>query len=1143
MTAFFKTHCLTLTLFLFFAIGAAAQNVATQHNDNNRTGWYNKETVLNTRNVKFGSFGRLFTRYADDQIYAQPLVILHLNIPGKGVKNVVFVATVNNTVYAYDADSAGVTAPYWQVNLTLAGARPVEADDMTGACGGFYKDFSGKMGIVGTPVIDTATNTMYVVARSVSNNVFYQYLHALDITTGAEKANSPKLIEAQVPGYGDGNENGIVHFNSQHHNQRSGLLLVNGNVYITYAAHCDWGPYHGWIIGYDKTTLQQTRVYNTTPEGYNGGIWMSGGGPSADDAGNIYAAVGNGSVGLNGNATNLTNRSESALRLVPNGTGFTIASYFTPNNYGHLEGVDLDFGVTQMLLIPQTNRVVTSCKDGHIYVMDRTSLGSYNADGNQVVQTIDLGTNSHLRSALGYYKGAQKEFMYSWSENAALKAFPYNRTLNNFDLAGVISSGVQGPTGNNGAVLTTSSNGSVDSTAILWASYAANGDANQSVRPGILRAFDANDVTKELWNSGVYPNDNPGNYAKFSSPTIANGKVYLPTFSNQLMVYGITGPGFDTCGAENIAKYKLATASSIEGSQYAAQNAVDANLNTRWSSEFSDPQFIQIDLGKRYDICSVILYWETALGKDFKILVSDNAQNWIPVATITGNTSLTNVIQVKGSGRYVRMYGTARGTIYGYSLWEFEVYGKESTSNCATPANFYTSNVYENSATINWSATGAKEYNVQYKSVTAGSWTSAVTSTNSINLTGLACGTDYLYVVQSVCNDGTTSPFSLSTSFSTLSCNSDCGPLPTRWTTLDIGNVGIAGTACYETDTFTLSGSGADIAATADAFRFAFQTMVGDGDLIVKIDALDKINAWNKYGLMFRDVLTAGSKNAFVGLTSANGAVFQTRSVSDGATNTTSVGAGNIVAPRWLKLSKTGAVYSGYYSADGVSWTQIGSAVNAGFGDGAVPVYAGLAITSHTNSSLTVGKASNYSVSGVLPATLLQFTASLDLNSHVVLQWITSLDISTKFFVVERSTDNIHYAAIDTINAENENNYNVNYKTQDLLPYQGINYYRLKVYDTNGQYTYSSVAAIRISLSAQPVMYPNPASGIVHIAAGSEPIKLVNIYDAAGKTVLRLQNKSQLNFIEFSCSNFAAGIYFAEIRTTENVYRQKLVVR
>jgi hypothetical protein len=315
-------------------------------------------------------------------------------------------------------------------------------------------------------------------------------------------------------------------------------------------------------------------------------------------------------------------------------------------------------------------------------------------------------------------------------------------------------------------LLSVSSNGSLDSTAILWASYAANGDANQSVRPGILRAIDATDVTKELWNSSFSSDDIPGNYAKFNCATIVNGKVYLATFSNQLVVYGLTGNKPDSCGNENIALNKPAYASSLETPDYYAQNATDGKLDTRWSSTYNDPQYIYIDLGSRYDICKVALHWETALGQDFKIQVSDNAFNWTDVASYTGNTSYDDYISLKASGRYVRMYGTKRGTQYGYSLWEFEVYGSPSANSCPAPTGLYTSDLYDNTVTLHWNAVSTNGYNIQYKTVTATNWVQTTSTTNSIILNNLSCSTPYLYRIQTVCTDGI-SAFSTQGSFTT----------------------------------------------------------------------------------------------------------------------------------------------------------------------------------------------------------------------------------------------------------------------------------------------------------------------------------------------------------------------------------------
>jgi len=1145
MNTSYRANQMLVILALLTTITINAQkSVLTQHNDLNRTGWYDNETVLNKNNVKKGSFGKIFARPVDDQIYAQPLVKLNLTIAGIGIKNVVFVATVNNSVYAFDADSANATTAYWKVNLTAAHSRVINKSDETGACGGFYNDFSGNMGIVGTPVIDSTTNTMYVVARSIDTaggiRNAHQYLHALDIRTGAEKANSPVLITATVSGTGDGSSGGSVSFDGLHQNQRSGLLLLNGVVYIAWSSHCDWGPYHGWLMGYDQTTLQQKYVYNSTPDGYNGGIWMSGGGPSADSDGNIYLAVGNGSVGKNGNAADPRNRSESALQLSPSGSGFTIKSYFTPKNYETLEGADLDFGVTQVMLIPGTNRAIVGVKDGHLYLLDKDNMGSYSSVTDNAAQTINLGSSSFLRSAMSYFNGSKK-YIYSWSENSLLRAYPYDENTNLLDVNNVKTSGLQGPTGNNGAFLSVSSNGSIDSTGILWASYAANGDANQSVRPGVLRAIDATDVTKELWNSSVFPNDNPGYYAKFNCPTIANGKVYLGTFSNQLLVYGLTGAIPDTCNTPNVALNRPVYTSSDEGTDYAAAFATDGNLNTRWSSKFSDPQSIYVDLGATYDLCSIVLHWETALGRNFKIQVSDDAKAWKDIFSIANNVAFDNYIPVKASGRYVRMFGTQRGSVYGYSLWEFEAYGKRAVASCLPPANLYSSDVYQTTATLHWAATGAPKYLVGYKTVAATRWTEAVATSNNIILNALSCNTPYLYRVQALCSATDTSNYSASSGFTTLACNINCDPLPTRWSTQDVGNASIAGSACYNstTGTFELKGSGDDIGGNQDAFRFAYKTVVGDGEIIARVADIDNVNANNKCGIIIRESLAEGSKYAFVCLTSSGGFFFQTRSATDGPTKMQSqLGA---KAPYWLKLIITGLTYTAYMSPDGFTWKQVGSSVNANFGNG-LPVYAGLAVTSHDNSTLSTAHVDNFNTGGISESKLISFTGSLSLDHTVALEWITTRETKTNYFVVERTKDNMYYQSLDTVHAMNNGEFTQNYDATDFTPYQGMNYYRLKIVGLDGSITYSPIVAVRVTNEKAPLMFPNPANSYVNIARGTDTIKYINVYNILGQAVLRVADASSKAIVQIPTQSFPGGMYIVEIRTASTVYREKLIV-
>jgi len=512
-------------------------SVLTQHNDNTRAGWNDDETALTTSNVNVQQFGKLFTLTVDDQVYAQPLVVGHVFI-GNGYHNVVYIATVNNTVYAFDGDNGTL---YWRKSFTASGMRPPRNTDMTGACGGSYQDFSGNIGIVGTPVIDLARGTIYFVVRSTNGSTFVQYLHAVNIVDGDEIAGSPTRITATYSGNGEGSVNGVIPFDAQRQNQRQGLTLLNGTVYVTFSSHCDWGPYHGWILGYDAATLQQQVVYNATPNGYAGGMWESGMAMAADAQGSLYIVTGNGAVGDGGDPTNLTNRGNSALKLTLSGATLQVSSYFTPFDYQAQNDADLDYGTMGSLLIPNSSYFLTGGKDGNLYFLNKDDMGGWVSSSNQVQQVVPLGSGSNMHCQAAYYEGSTKEFIYVWSENDVLRAIPFDRGSNQLDRTGEIDFlGAGGPGGQSGAVLSVSSDSSKDGTGILWASYAFSGDAEHTVSPGILRAFDANDVTRELWNNQQNATrDGAGNYAKFSAPTIANGHVYLPTFSNRVVVYGL----------------------------------------------------------------------------------------------------------------------------------------------------------------------------------------------------------------------------------------------------------------------------------------------------------------------------------------------------------------------------------------------------------------------------------------------------------------------------------------------------------------------------------------------------------------------------------------------------------------------------
>lgn len=573
-----KSFYSSVLLISFFS--ASSQSVLMQHNDMKRTGWDAGETILTQANVSGGTFGKIFQLNVDDQIYSQPLIVNSVSIGG-GTHNIVIITTVNNSVYAFDADDPTKAAtPYWNVNLTPTSFRPVQSSDMCNsntdaACGapGHYLDFAGKMGIVGTPAIDVSSGTIYVVAKSVTGvpagncepgGTFVQYLHALNLVDGKEKLHSPVSISASIT-----TSNNITsNFDPRLNNQRPALLLLNGVVYITWASHCDWDNYHGWIIGYDANSLTPKYMYNDSPEGIGAGIWMSGQGPSVDDAGNIYVSTGNGTTGNIGAVVNPgsdpnypLNRGSSLIKLNQN---LTMLDFFTPYDYNYENNNDVDYGVDGALLIPNTNLSLSGSKESYMYLVNTNtnSMGhtaSVTTTPPNSLQILDVNASyngdNHIHGSPVYFKDNNgKEYVYAWAEDGFLKQFPLLRATidpadsSKFDLLNTIIGNTVLPVGMPGAMLSISSNGSAAGTGIIWASHPINGDANQGNVPGIVQAFDATNVSHELWNSNLNGlRDSLGTFAKFVPPTIANGKLYLASFSGSLKVYGLNAPAVTSC--------------------------------------------------------------------------------------------------------------------------------------------------------------------------------------------------------------------------------------------------------------------------------------------------------------------------------------------------------------------------------------------------------------------------------------------------------------------------------------------------------------------------------------------------------------------------------------------------------------------
>jgi hypothetical protein len=516
---------------------AALFAVSTYHNDNARTGQYINEAVLTPGNVNATRFGKLYSFPLDGYVYAQPLYVPQVAIPGNGVHNVVVIATEHDSVYAFDADSSSAT-PLWRVNFLKpdAGITTLTPADVNSS------DIVPEIGITSTPVIDVASNTIYVVAATKENGAFYHRLHALDLASGAEKFGGPQPIQATYPGAAKESSDGVLAFDSHFHLQRAALLLDRGRLYVAFASYGDAGAYHGWVIAYDAPTLKQTASWVSTPNGYQGGIWMSGCGISADAEGSLYLSIANGPFNAFGEQPGV-DVSDSVVKLKPGPAGLTLRDYFTPFNQAAMARDDLDLGSSGVVLLPDQSGAyphlaVTSGKNGHIYVLNRNALGGYRADGNrntQVVQEI-----SGLRQQMGtpaYWNG----YVYFGSGISPFKDAIRAFTLRNGMISHSAASQTPAVYALTRNTVSVSANG--DKNGIVWAVQSDAYYAPKSAGPAVLHAYDARNLGRELYNSNQrLARDNPGPASKFTVPTIANGKVFVGT-ANQLSVYGLLSSG------------------------------------------------------------------------------------------------------------------------------------------------------------------------------------------------------------------------------------------------------------------------------------------------------------------------------------------------------------------------------------------------------------------------------------------------------------------------------------------------------------------------------------------------------------------------------------------------------------------------
>jgi chitodextrinase len=497
--------------------------VLTHHNDNARTGQNLGETVLTLSNVNSTRFGKVASYTIDGIAHASPLYLPNVNVPGVGLRNVVYVATEHDSVYAFDADGAGGN-PLWKVSFInpSAGVTTVPNGD-TGEC----CDIAPEIGITGTPVIDAAAGTLYVVAKTKEGpSTYVQRLHALDVSTGTEKLGGPVVIQASVPGTGNGSVGGTLSFNQLRENQRTALLLYNGVVYMGFGSHGDNQPYHGWLLGYNATTLQRVLVFSSTPNGEGGGIWQSGGGLAIDSVGNFYFATGDGSYTIN---TGGIDYGDTFLRFNP---ASGVVDYFTPHDQATLNASNLDLDAGGMILLPDQpgahpHLLVSAGKNGSIYLVDRDNMGHFNGTDRNVQTLVNIfpfgtplpGNYSspvYFNGAVYFGPVADVAQMFRLT-NGLVSTAPTSTTPQTFAYPG--------------AALSISANGT--SNGILWATQ------KNPAGGGTLHAYDASNIAFELYSSDqAGTRDALDSAAKFSIPVVVNGRVFVAT-EGRLTVFGL----------------------------------------------------------------------------------------------------------------------------------------------------------------------------------------------------------------------------------------------------------------------------------------------------------------------------------------------------------------------------------------------------------------------------------------------------------------------------------------------------------------------------------------------------------------------------------------------------------------------------
>ncbi len=560
-------HVVTRAVMLIclFALPLRGQDVLTYHNDNARTGQNLNETTLTPANVNSSQFGELFQLSVDGKVDAQPLYASSVAIPGQGTPNVLYVATENDSVYAFNANNG---AQLWQVSLIGPGETTSDNHGCT--------QITPEIGITSTPVIDRTSGpngAIYVVGMTKdASSAYHQWLHALDMTTGAELFGGPTEVQASYPGTGANTNGTNVIFDPGQYAERAGLLLLNHVIYTSWTSHCDFTPYTGWIIAYSESTLSQVNVLNLTPNGSDGSIWMSGGGLAADSAGNIYPLMANGTFDTTLNSSGFPSQGDYGNAMVKISTangGLAVADYFTMSSTVAESDADEDLGSGGVLILPNMTDAsgvshqlaVGAGKDQALYLADCNNMGKFNPSADNIYQELPGALPGGIYGMPAYFNG----LLYYGPVGSNLMAFQFSNALLQLPPVSSTATIFAYP----GATPSISANGT--SNGIVW--------ATENTSPAVLHAYAANNLSNELYNTNqAGTRDQFGTGNKFITPTIANGEVFVGTTSG-VGVFGLLGSVSDFVLSVNGGNPTSATVSPGQTAQYSLSVSAEGGFN------------------------------------------------------------------------------------------------------------------------------------------------------------------------------------------------------------------------------------------------------------------------------------------------------------------------------------------------------------------------------------------------------------------------------------------------------------------------------------------------------------------------------------------------------------------------------------